>query len=140
MGRTTKVIDGLPYRLAGAFVDGEARLRFKHKCCHCGTRHQVLITKKPRTADMSITYKRLENKKKTALRGNATKIGDQEIIGLDGVSKPGGEAHVRFVHWCNDCGLEHNVHIKKKPRTANMDITFVRVKKRAGENTGRARR
>ncbi len=128
MRTTRRVLDGVPEKLAGVFVDGKAHVSFLHKCCRCATRHQVRIIKPARKAKMTLTYRRLENKKKNARSGNLTRIGDQEIFNLDGTEKGAGETHAQFIHCCNDCGLEHDVHIKKKPRSANMDITFVRLK------------
>jgi len=134
MAQTTKVIDEVPVSLKGYFVDGEARVCFIHRCCHCKVRNSVQITKKPRESRITFTFRRLDNKKKNARSGNLTKIGDQEIIHLAGDSKGAGEVHARFVHCYHDCGLEHNVHIKKKPRSANMDITFVRLKRKSPLN------
>jgi len=130
MGEIIKVLDGIPVSLKGRFIDGEARTRFIHRCCHCKVRNSVQITKKPRESKITFAFRRLDNKKMDARSGNLTKIGDQEIFNLNGTEKGGGEIHARFVHCCHDCGLEHKVHIKKKPRSASMDITFVRLKRK----------
>lgn len=57
-----KVIDGIPVRLRGVKRNAATVIEFIHKCCECGLRHDVRICHKDKSADMDITFDRIDKK------------------------------------------------------------------------------
>lgn len=55
-----KVVDGVPYRLRGVRERGAAIVKFIHRCCDCGLRHNVKIKHKDGDSGMEISFNRKE--------------------------------------------------------------------------------
>lgn len=55
-----KVTDGIPVRLHGTKKRGKATVKFFHKCCDCGLRHDVAIKHDGKSPHVDITFTRIK--------------------------------------------------------------------------------
>lgn len=55
-----KVTDGIPVRLHGTKKRGKSAVKFFHKCCDCGLRHDVTIKHDGKSPHVDITFTRIK--------------------------------------------------------------------------------
>jgi len=58
--KKVKVIDGVPNRLRGVKSGAVSVVKFIHKCCSCGLRHDVKIEHTGKDPAVDITFNRLD--------------------------------------------------------------------------------